>query len=118
MGMAKLIKNNEEPNIVWTDDPSLKNKKKEKIVFEMVPTEHILSIRPEKKGRGGKTVTVLYDFPIGSEEYFKKLVKKIKRECGSGGTFKGDSIEVQGDHRDKLKLFLDELGFKVKFTGG
>jgi translation initiation factor 1 len=118
MGMAKLIKNKEEPNIVWTDDPKLKNKKKEKVVFDMIPAEHLLSIRPEKKGRGGKTVTVLYEFPIGSDEYFKKLVKKIKRECGSGGTFKGDSIEVQGDHREKLKNFLEGLGFKVKFTGG
>lgn len=116
--MAKLIKNNEEPNIVWTDDPSLKNKKKAKEVFLMEPSEHTLCIRPEKKGRGGKTVTVLYEFPAGSEDYFKKLVKKIKRECGSGGTFKGDSIEVQGDHREKLKAFLEVMGFKVKFTGG
>lgn len=115
--MAKLI-NKEEPNIVWTDDPSLKNKKVEKKKFDMTPSEHLLSIRPEKKGRGGKTVTVLYDFPAGSEDYFKKLTKKIKRECGSGGTFKGDSIEVQGDHREKLKVFLETLGFKVKFTGG
>ncbi len=115
--MAKLIVK-EEPNIVWTDDPSVKNKKKQQKSFNMVPEEHILSIRPEKKGRGGKTVTVRYDFPMGSEDYFKKLTKKIKRECGSGGTFKTDSIEVQGDHRDKLKTFLESLGFKVKFTGG
>ena len=120
--MAIIIKK-EEANIVWTDDPSLKNKKKEKIIFDMVETEHTLSIRPEKKGRGGKTVTVLYDFPLGSDDYFKKLTKKIKRECGSGGTFKLDSnkdavIEVQGDHRPKLKDYLEKLGFKVKFTGG
>ncbi len=115
--MAKLI-NKEEANIVWTDDPSLKNKKKEKAVFNMVPSEHELHIRPEKKGRGGKTVSVIYNFPNGSDDYFKKLVKKLKRECGSGGTFKGDSIEVQGDQRDKLKLFLESLGFCVKFTGG
>lgn len=116
--MAKLIIKKDETNIVWTDDPSLKNKKKEKIKFDMIPSEHILCIRPEKKGRGGKTVTVLYEFPQGSQDYFKKLTKKIKRECGSGGTFKEDSIEVQGDHRDKLKAFLESLGFKVKFTGG
>ena len=115
--MVKLI-NKEEANIVWTDDPSIKNKKKEKKIFNMVPAEHCLSIRPEKKGRGGKVVSVIYDFPIGSEDYFKKLTKKLKRECGSGGTFKVDSIEVQGDHRDKIKVFLEKLGFGVKFTGG
>ncbi len=115
--MAKLIKK-EEASIVWTDDPSLKNKKKETKTFEMVPQEHELHIRPEKKGRGGKTVTVLYNFPVGSDDYFKKLVKKLKRECGTGGTFKGESIEIQGDHRDKIQSYLITLGFKVKFTGG
>lgn len=118
--MSKLIQK-EEAVIVWTDDPAQKelqkNKLKKKSV-EVIPSEHELSIRPEKKGRGGKTVTVIYDFPAGSEDYFKKLTKKIKRECGSGGTYKVDSIEVQGDHRDKLKSFLQNLGFKVKFTGG
>lgn len=108
----------EEPTILWTDDPTLKNKKKEKKKVDVIPSEHTLSIRPEKSGRGGKTVTVLYDFPAFSEDYFKKLTKKLKRECGSGGTFKGDSIEVQGDHREKIKEFLTKLGFKVKFTGG
>ena len=112
------IPGQEEVNIVWSDDPNFQKKKKEKLVLEVIPSEYILSLRAEKKGRGGKVVSVIYDFPKGSEDYFKKLTKKLKRECGSGGTFKGESIEVQGDHRDKIKLFLESLGFKVKFTGG
>lgn len=115
--MAK-IPCNQTPNIIWSDDPNFKKKKKQKKVLDVQPADHTLSIRPEKKGRGGKTVTVIYDFPVGGEDYFKKLTKKLKRECGTGGTFKGDSIEVQGDHREKLKDFLSTLGFKVKFTGG
>ncbi len=115
--MAKLI-NREEANIVWTDDPNYKKKDKKKKQIEIIPSEYTLCIRMEKKGRGGKTVTVLYEFPENSEDYFKKLTKKIKRVCGSGGTYKTDSIEVQGEHRDTLKSFLEELGFKVKFTGG
>lgn len=118
--MAKLIKK-EEANIVWTDDPTemerQKNRgKKQKI--EVIPSEYTLSVRPEKKGRGGKTVTVIYDFPLGGEDYFKKLAKKLKRECGTGGTFKGDSIEVQGDHIEKVQSFLLTQGFRVKITGG
>ncbi len=115
--MVKIYKN-EEPNIVWSDDPNLKKKTKEKSKIEPIPQETLLSVRPEKKGRGGKTVTVIYDFPDGTEVYFKKLTKKLKRECGSGGTFKGDSIEVQGDHIQKIKSFLVDLKFKVKITGG
>jgi translation initiation factor 1 len=118
--MAKMILR-EEANLLWTDDPAEKEKQKnknKKQQIDVVPTEHELSIRPEKKGRGGKVVSVIYDFPVGSEDYFKKLTKKLKRECGSGGTYKVDSIEVQGDHREKIKVFLESLGFKVKFTGG
>jgi len=115
--MAKLIKK-EAANIVWSDDPSVKNKKSAKADFQMEPGLYELHLRPEKKGRGGKTVTVLYNFPAGSEDYFKKMVKKLKRACGSGGTFKGDSIEVQGDHLAAVKKFCEELGFKTKQTGG
>lgn len=111
------IKSDEEPNIVWSSDPNFKKSKKEKIQSPIIPSEMTLSVRPEKKGRGGKTVCVIYDFPAG-HDYFKKLTKKLKRVCGSGGTFKGESIEVQGDHREALKSYLEELGFKVKFTGG
>ena len=111
------IKRDDEPTILWSSDPNFKkgDKKKEQVNIE--PTQMELFIRPEKKGRGGKTVCVIYNFPEG-HDYFKKLTKKLKRICGSGGTFKNDSIEVQGDHREAIKLFLESLGFKVKFTGG
>lgn len=114
--MAKIIKK-EETNIVWTDDPNYKKPSNKKAQIEIIPSDYELHIRLEKKGRGGKTVTVMYNFPLGADDYFKKLTKKIKRECGSGGTFKVDSIEVQGDHKEVLKNYLISLGFKVKFTG-
>ena len=116
--MVKIFKQ-DEPNIVWTDDPELKTKPKtKKLSIDVNPSDHTLAIRPEKKGRGGKTVSVVYELPVGADDYFKKLVKKLKRECGSGGTFKGDSIEFQGDHILKIKTYLENLGFKVKITGG
>ena len=108
----------EGPNIVWIDDPNFKKEKKKGKSIEIIPSEYELCIRPEKKGRGGKVVTVIYNFPLGGDDFFKKLTKKLKRDCGTGGTFKGDSIEIQGDNREKVKKYLTELGFKVKFTGG
>lgn len=114
--MAKIIKK-DVTNIVWTDDPNYKKPNQQSPRIEITPSEYELHIRLEKKGRGGKTVTVLYNFPAGGDDYFKKLTKKIKRECGSGGTFKGESIEVQGDHKEKLRDFLQSEGFKIKFTG-
>ena len=119
--MAKIIKK-EEPTILWSDEEGFdpkqnKKNKKAKSTIEIIPAEYTLEIKREKKGRGGKEVCVISAFPPG-HDYFKNLTKKLKRICGTGGTFKNDSIEIQGDQREKIKAHLESLGFKVKFTGG
>ncbi len=79
----------------------------------VVPSETLLKVFVEKKGRGGKLVTVVSELPF-NPDYFKKLSKKLKSHCGSGGTFKNNTIEIQGDHKVKLKVYLENLGFKVR----
>ena len=81
------------------------------------PKEPCLRIRLEKGGRGGKSVTVVFDLP-GNPEYFQEMTRKLKSLCGSGGTFKNMQMEIQGDHRKKVKDFLEQSGFKVKLAGG
>ena len=53
-----------------------------------------------------------------SPDSLNKLLKKLKSQCGSGGTMKDDTLEIQGDHRQKLVKLLDDLGYKVKISGG
>lgn len=113
--MAKLVKK-EEPNLVWSDDGShLKKKKKAPEEFEAKDT--LLRVRTEKKGRGGKSVTVIYELPDNAA-YFKKLTKKLKATCATGGSFKGDSIEIQGERAKTVAQILEEEGFQVKISGG
>ena len=82
------------------------------------PEAQTISIQREKKGRGGKQVTVLRDFKL-STKALEKLGKQLKKACGSGGTVKGGGIiEIQGDHRDKLAELLLKQGYKPKFVGG
>lgn len=81
------------------------------------PAQTLLKIRVEKNGRGGKSVTVIFELPH-SPDYFADLAKKLKSHCGSGGTFKDGQIEIQGDHREKVKAFLEKAGFRVKLAGG
>jgi len=116
--MAKLIKR-EEPNIIWSEDGShLEKKKKDKPkASDLIPEEVSLKIGLEKKQRGGKTVSIIMDLPY-NPDYFQKLTKKLKNTCGTGGSFKEKTIEIQGDHREKLKTELEKLGFKVKLHGG
>jgi len=83
----------------------------------LVPADHTLKVRRETGGRGGKTVTAIFELPA-NEAYFKDLATKLKSHCGSGGAFKDGRIEIQGDHRDKVKIFLEKLGFSVKLAGG
>ncbi len=71
----------------------------------------------EKKGRGGKTVSVISGLP-GSEELLHQLITECKRRCGTGGTLKNGVIEIQGDHRDLLIEILTSKGYKPKKVGG
>ena len=82
------------------------------------PAEQTIGILREKKGRGGKQVTVLRDFQLSADD-LDALEKQLKKACGSGGTVKeGGIIEIQGDHRDKLAALLQKQGYKTKFIGG
>jgi len=81
------------------------------------PGEQTARIRREKKGRGGKTVTVIMNLELTAADR-KALAKQLKQACGSGGAVKGDVIEIQGDNRDKVAAKLQQLGYKTKFVGG
>lgn len=107
---------NDDYEIVWSDDGSHKSKKK-KEYKEISPDNTIFSIRLETKGRGGKAVTVIHDFHE-NPDFFKKVIKELKRLCGVGGTLKTDTLEIQGDQRDKVAKYFQDKGFKTKFTGG
>jgi translation initiation factor 1 len=78
-----------------------------------VPTRLVAKLRMEKKGRGGKTVTVIYDLPR-NDAFLKDLSQKLKRTCGTGGAVVDNSIELQGELRDRVRSFLQQLGFTVK----
>jgi len=121
----KIKSFNDDYKIVYSDDPAeLKKCKKcghhpcrcpKKEKFQ--PQLHTLKIRLEKNGRGGKLVTVLFELPI-NDEFFNDLCKKLKSLCGAGGSFKSNTIEIQGDHRDNIKNYLEREGFKTKLAGG
>jgi translation initiation factor 1 len=80
---------------------------------EKVPGRVIAKLRLEKKGRGGKTVTVVYDLPDNSG-FLKGLAQELKRACGTGGAVAENTIELQGDLRERVREFLGKKGFVVK----
>ncbi|MGC4028913.1 MAG: stress response translation initiation inhibitor YciH [Steroidobacteraceae bacterium] len=71
----------------------------------------------ETAGRGGKGVTVITGLPLAGEA-LEQLAGQLKRACGAGGAARGDRIEIQGEHRDRLVAELQKLGYDAKRAGG
>ena len=80
---------------------------------EPVPSRIVAKLRLEKKGRGGKMVTVIDGLPR-NEAFLKALAQELKRTCGTGGTVGDGGIELNGDLRDRLRGVLAQKGFTVK----
>jgi len=76
-----------------------------------------LRIQTSKAGRKGKTVTIISGF-VTSTETLNQILKQLKTLCGTGGTIKDNTIEIQGDHREKVLQNLTKLGYKAKLSGG
>lgn len=66
---------------------------------------------------GGKIVTAVRGF-VGPEADLGDLTKQLKTACGSGGSAKDGDILIQGDHRDKVIVWLTGKGYKAKKAGG
>lgn len=82
-----------------------------------VPRDGVVRVGRETKGRKGKGVTIVTGVPLRGEE-LAALAKELKAQCGAGGTLKGDVVEIQGDHRDKVVVALAGRGWTVKRVGG
>ncbi len=81
------------------------------------PQQQQLKVQREKKGRGGKEVSIVRNF-VGNEDDLKSLAKKLKQSCGVGGSAKDGEIVIQGNQVDKILEVLIKLGYKAKKSGG
>ena len=71
----------------------------------------------DRKGRGGKTVTVVSGLRHDPAT-LEALLKRLKQQCGAGGALQDGAIEIQGDHRERVAAALAAMGYGVKRTGG
>lgn len=80
-------------------------------------SRYVAILRIEKANRGGKTVTVIDGLPK-SELFLKELTTKLKKKCGSGGTYLMDGrdgvIEIQGDKRELIRAAFAKENIKFK----
>jgi len=69
-----------------------------------------LAIERRKKG---KVVTVIRGLPtVGND--LDELLTRLKSRCGAGGTIKDECLEIQGEHLDRIRELLAELGYRTQ----
>lgn len=78
-----------------------------------MPDDGVVRVGCERR-RGG-SVTMIHGLPAAERP---RVASDIKRRCGTGGTVKNDTVELQGDHRDAVIAYLASLGRRAKRMGG
>lgn len=78
-------------------------------------TNDVLVCKFEK--RHGKATTIIDGYDASPDD-FKLLAKSIKEKFSVGGSIKNGSIILQGNYRDQIMNYLNQIGFKTKRVGG
>lgn len=99
--------------IVFSTNPDFHFDEPEQEVETLAPSEQKLHVQMERKGRGGKTATVVSGF-VGSDDDLAALAKTLKTKCGVGGSAKDGLIIIQGDLTAKVRTILAQLGYNAK----
>ena len=96
----------------WIEFDNQENTYKEKPKEENFKKLSKINISKQKKGKKGKTITLIKGLSIRNEIEVKELLKKMKVFCGTGGTLIGEDIQLQGDMVKKSITFLRNEGFQ------
>ena len=95
----------------WIEFENQEKKSEETAKVDTVNKKLKINISKQKKGKKGKTVTLIRGLGAEDEILLKELQKKIKVFCGTGGTLIDRNIQLQGDMVSKSIEFLRKEGF-------
>ncbi|QYO63886.1 translation initiation factor [Leptolyngbya sp. 7M] len=108
----------DRPRVVYSEFGSSESSEAlERATPDLPPNQQNVRVQTTRAGRKGKTVTVITGFQT-KPETLNTVLKQLKTQCGTGGTVKDDSIEIQGDHKQKILQILLQAGYKAKISGG
>ena len=95
-----------DPNFTYEEDAVQETETLE-------PAKQNLIVTIDRKGRGGKQVTLVTGF-VGTSDDLSELGRILKVKCGVGGSAKDGEITIQGDFRDRVTALLKDMGYKAK----
>ncbi|GAA0310868.1 translation initiation factor [Halarchaeum salinum] len=79
---------------------------------DLARAEEVLSVRVERRTYD-KPVTIVEGFDEDSTD-LQDVATKLKKGVGAGGTVSDGTVEIQGDHTDRVPDLLEEMGFNVE----
>ncbi len=106
-----------ENRVVYSEFGNHDSPATERATPNLPPEKQDLRVQATRAGRKGKTVTIITGFQ-STPEVLQALLKQLKSQCGTGGTLKDDTIEIQGEHKQKILELLKQKGYKAKISGG
>lgn len=116
--MSKRNKRGDSGGFVFSTNSDFEFESDSESFENLEPDQQKLRVYIERKGRGGKTASIVKGFE-GSEEDLIALSKLLKSKCGVGGAVKDGEIIIQGDQRDKIVKHLQAEGYtNSKKAGG
>ncbi len=96
----------------WIEFESQENKYEEKFKLDNPRKISKINISKQKKGKKGKTITLIKGLGIENKSQIRELLKKMKVFCGTGGVLIDNNIQLQGDMIIKSIEFLRKEGFQ------
>lgn len=109
--MSKKI--NFSGGLVYSTNPETLKPEEVEEVDTLPNDKQLLKVKLDTKQRAGKVVTLVEGF-VGKSEDLEVLGKMLKTKCGTGGSVKDGLVLIQGDYKQKVVLFLQQAGYKVK----
>ena len=103
--------------VVYSEFGNHESPATERATPDLPPEKQDLRVQATRSGRKGKTVTIITGFQT-TPENLQALLKQLKTQCGTGGTVKDNTIEIQGEHKQKILDMLKQKGYKAKISGG
>ncbi len=111
-----MKKNKNATGVVYSTNPDFEYQHEDNSQETLSNSDQALKIWLDRKG-GNKILSRIEGF-IGSDEDLNSLKKELQNQCGAGGTAKDGEIMIQGDHRDKILVYLLKNNYKAKKAGG
>ena len=100
--------------VVFSTNPDFTYQEEEELEQDTLePSRQNLIVSIDRKGRGGKQVTLVTGF-VGKADDLAELGRALKVKCGVGGSAKGGEIAIQGDFRDRVVTLLKDMGYRAK----